>query len=193
MEKKTNRHQHAYLLTNYHVIRSAATATIRLDDGRQGFIFDVVMENEDMDLALVVVSNSKWSDSKAIIPLEIAVGPEPPVGQRVYAIGSPKGLEASLSEGIVSGRREVANGVWWLQTTAPISPGSSGGPLLDSTGQVVGVITAARREGQNLNFAIPASQIFTFLKGRCNSRPIWRGTGIKEEERDAYMGFVSGR
>ena len=145
-----------------------------------------------MDLAVVIVSfvdrsnKSNPFSGEAISTLGIAQGPEPPIGAKVYAIGSPKGLEASLSEGIISGRREVAEEMWHLQTTTPISPGSSGGPLLDSTGQVVGVTTAGLRGGQNLNFAIPASQVLAFLKGPCNSRPLWRGTGIEEEEKSAY-------
>ena len=191
-QKSDGKHHHAYLLTNYHVIRSAATAKVRLDDGQRGFISDVVMENEDVDLAVVVVSYRQSSDSKPVASLGIADGPEPPVGQKVYAIGSPKGLEASLSEGIISGKREIADGICCLQTTAPISPGSSGGPLLDSTGRVVGVTSSGLRGGQNLNFAIPASQVLAFLKGPCNSRPLWRGAGIEREEWDSYISAECG-
>jgi S1-C subfamily serine protease len=182
-------HDQAYLLTNYHVIRSAATAQVRLDDGRSGYVGDVVMEQENADLALVVVSCHVFprpsSKSKPIATLGIAEGPEPSVGQKVYAIRSPLGLEASLSEGIISGKRERDEGTPWLQFTAPVSPGSSGGPVLDSTGAVIGIAKAVHPDGQNLNVAIPASQIRAFLKGRCNSRPLWRGTGIHEEEEDA--------
>ena len=191
-QQSDGKHQHAYLVTNYHVIRSAATAKVRLDDGQRGFISDVVMENEDVDLAVVVVSYHQSSDSKPVASLGIADGPEPPVGQKVYAIGSPKGLEASLSEGIISGKREIADGICCLQTTAPISPGSSGGPLLDSTGRVVGVTSSGLRGGQNLNFAIPASQVLAFLKGPCNSRPLWRGVGIEREEWDSYISAECG-
>ena len=110
-------------------------------------------------------------------------GPELPIGAKVYAIGSPKGLEASLSEGIISGRREVAEGIWHLQTTTPISPGSSGGPLLDSTGQVVGVTTWTRRGGQNLNFAIPASQVLALLKVRpYNYRAVCAALGSRRRK-----------
>ncbi len=177
----------AYLLTNYHVIRSAADATVRLRDGRSGIIGDIVAEQEDIDLALVVVffgglADDKSRDGTPLSTLSIANGPELPVGQKVYAIGSPKGLEASLSGGIVSGKREIADGIWWLQTTAPVSPGSSGGPLLNSSGEVVGVVTAQQCNGQNLNFAVPASQIRAFLKKQYNLRPLWRGTGIRGEE-----------
>ncbi len=176
----------AYVITNYHVIRSAATAEVRLDDGGSGEITEVIMEREDLDLAVVFVAYHRTNDSKPIAPLRIAEGPSPPIGQKVYAIGSPKGLEASLSDGIISGRREVGEGSYWLQTTAPVSPGSSGGPLLDATGQVVGVVIAQRRGGQNLNFAVPASEVIKLLTGPINTRQLWRGSGINAEEDDAY-------
>jgi hypothetical protein len=76
------------------------------------------------------------------------------VGSRVYAVGAPKDLELTLSEGSVSGLREVAGGRF-IQTTAPISPGSSGGGLFDEHGALVGLTTFYVSEGQNLNFALP--------------------------------------
>jgi S1-C subfamily serine protease len=181
---------HVYVLTNYHVIKSAARAEVRLDDGRVAHVLEVVAEKEQSDLALVMARVLSSNISKPIGKLRITEEPELAIGARVYAIGTPKGLEASLSEGIVSGKREITAGISWLQTTAPISPGSSGGPLLDTSGKVVGVVTANRLGGQNLNFAIPAAQVRAFLKGRCNSREIWRGTGIKEEEDDAFLNLA---
>jgi tetratricopeptide (TPR) repeat protein len=162
---------------------AAATAEVRLDDGRSGWVDDVVMEDEDLDLALVccVIHSPKPPPF-----LSIAERPELPIGEKVYAIGNPQRLEGSLSEGIISGRRETTTGICRLQTTAPISPGSSGGPLLDSAGQVVGVVQATMRGGQNLNFVIPVSQVIAFLEGPCNTRELWRGRGIREEEEHAY-------
>lgn len=176
--------QDTYLLTNHHVIESAAEAVVLLEDGRQGIVCDVVMEREDLDLALLQCVI--WKSPKPVAILQIAKGSAPPIGEKVYTIGSPDGLEASLSEGIISGKREIIPGISWLQTTAPISTGSSGGPLLNSSGEVIGVVTASRRKGQNLNIAISASHIVEFLKGPCNSREIWRGTGIREEAENAY-------
>ena len=178
--------RHGYLLTNYHVIRAAASAKIRMEDSGvqlQGNSYDVVMEREDLDLALLSVSlwpptkpgsfdgfdSFDWAAASKIpwwlsgLPtLEIADGEDPVVGTKVYAIGSPQGLNATLSEGIVSGHRAGSEPIPRLQFTAPVSPGSSGGPLLDSAGRVVGVVTALRRGGQNLNFAVPASEIRGF-------------------------------
>jgi S1-C subfamily serine protease len=79
-------------------------------------------------------------------------------GQRVYAIGAPQGLELTISEGIVSSLRQVDEGTL-IQTTAPVSPGSSGGGLFTADGRLVGIVTFQYREGQNLNFALPADWI----------------------------------
>ena len=77
------------------------------------------------------------------------------VGQRVYAIGAPEGYELTFSEGLVSGLRE-AEGGRYIQTTAPMSEGSSGGGLFDSEGRLIGITALVYSAGQNLNFAAPA-------------------------------------
>lgn len=91
-------------------------------------------------------------------PVQIASSRELEVGDTVYAVGTPQGLEATLSNGIVSGFREH-EGVEYIQTTAPISEGSSGGGLFNSRGQLVGITTMFIKEGQALNFAVPAELI----------------------------------
>jgi hypothetical protein len=85
------------------------------------------------------------------------------VGDTVYAVGSPSGLEGTFSAGIVSGVRQMRE-TKLIQITAPISPGSSGGPVLDTNGDVAGVAVATYRGGQNLNFAVPVRAIRTLLK-----------------------------
>lgn len=91
------------------------------------------------------------------------------VGQRVYAVGAPEGLELTISEGLVSSIREI-DGAHYIQTSAPISSGSSGGGLFDVEGRLVGVTAFIIPEGQNLNFALPASWI-TQLAARSGSQP----------------------
>jgi hypothetical protein len=82
------------------------------------------------------------------------------VGEKVFAIGNPRALEVTLSEGLISGLRgEWADGSHVVQTTAPISPGSSGGGLFDAEGRLVGITTFQRRDSQNLNFALPSDWI----------------------------------
>ena len=92
------------------------------------------------------------------------------VGQRVYAVGAPEGLELTISEGLISSIREL-DGAHYIQTSAPISSGSSGGGLFDVEGRLIGLTAFIITEGQNLNFALPASWI-TELAARSGSRPL---------------------
>ncbi|MCK7468474.1 MAG: S1C family serine protease [Desulfosudis oleivorans] len=85
------------------------------------------------------------------------------VGEKVYVIGSPQGLENTISEGILSGIREVDRDAKILQMTAAISPGSSGGPVFNSRGEVIGIATFLIAETQNLNFAMPVNLIMAGL------------------------------
>ncbi|MBV2208115.1 MAG: S1C family serine protease [Thermomonas sp.] len=96
------------------------------------------------------------------------------VGDPVYAIGAPQGLELTLSNGLVSGIREY-KGTEYIQTTAPISQGSSGGGLFDAQGRLVGITTMYLKDGQNLNFAIPAELIASVPEvGKNNVQPAAR-------------------
>lgn len=93
------------------------------------------------------------------------------VGDAVYAVGNPQGLEGTFSQGIVSGIRKVGSDTL-LQITAPISPGSSGGPVLASTGGVMGVAVATFQGGQNLNFAIPSSYLKLLIEKERTLEPL---------------------
>ena len=93
------------------------------------------------------------------------------VGESVYAVGNPQGLEGTFSQGIVSSIREVGTDKL-LQITAPISPGSSGGPVLNGKAEVIGVSVATFRGGQNLNFAIPSSYLKTLLAKAGPAKPL---------------------
>jgi Flp pilus assembly protein TadD len=86
------------------------------------------------------------------------------VGSPVLAVGHPQGLEFTVSDGIVSAVREIENGLTLIQITAPISPGNSGGPILDRNGRVLGMATAFFTEGQNLNFAVSAENIDSAMR-----------------------------
>jgi S1-C subfamily serine protease len=182
----------SYLLTNHHVVKSAAAGEIKLSDGSKGRIESVVSQDEPADLALL---SAVVFSSNSLTPLPLA-DTTPRVGATVYAIGSPKGYANSLSSGIVSGFREIKPGITWLQTTAPISPGSSGGPLLNLSGEVVGVTTIIRRDAQNLNFAVPVSEIRRFLSAPYRQRKFRQGgtpgeeRNWTEEERENIARFV---
>ena len=116
-------------------------------------------ENKEADLVLIATD----IPTSAITPVEVT-GKLPEVGEKIYAIGHPMGLEKTVSEGIVSAIRKLPKLGDIIQITAPISPGSSGGPVFNSSGRVIGVARATFRTGQNLNFAVPGQKILE-LKG----------------------------
>ena len=136
----------AHLVTNHHVIAGATVITLRHGQDQ----FTAVVESEDALHDLAVLR----AETLGAPPVAFGGGDDVRVGQTVYAVGSPRGLEQSLSEGIVASLRAVNDGVM-IQTTAPISPGSSGGGLFDEHGRLIGVTTMQAVNSQNLNFAIP--------------------------------------
>jgi tetratricopeptide (TPR) repeat protein len=145
------------IATNYHVIEKAHAAQIVLSDKTLLPVAGVVAWDEEADLAIVQVAGQV-----SALPLELSKGDLPQVGAKVFAIGNPEGLTHTLSDGLVSAHR-IDDRFTLIQTTAPISHGSSGGPLLAADGTVVGVTTAFLQVGQNLNFAVPASHVAELL------------------------------
>ena len=152
-----------HVVTNYHVIDEAWSATVVTDDKKQHPVIGYAAVEPEHDLAVLRIN------AKGLPFLTLAPAVLPRVGTKVVSIGFPLGLPLSLSEGIVSGQPELAGftgkKIQFVQTTAPISPGSSGGPLLSGYGKVlvVGVTAASRRGGQNLNLAIPAARVREIL------------------------------
>jgi S1-C subfamily serine protease len=132
------------VVTNYHVLRGAYRATAKLADGTTAPITGVVGYDQNRDVAVVQLARP------ASTFLNLGDSNRIQVGQRVVAIGSPLGLQNTLSEGIVSARR---GGL--IQMSVPISPGSSGGPILNTEGEVIGIAVSIVVGGQNLNFAVP--------------------------------------
>jgi S1-C subfamily serine protease/tetratricopeptide (TPR) repeat protein len=174
--------QYGYVLTNYHVIRPAVDADVILFNGEAGTVETVIAEDETLDLALLAVN---ISSKQPLTGIPFALD-DPRILTTVYAIGSPHGLQGSASEGRLSARREFGDGHSWLQTTAPISPGSSGGPLLSADGRLVGVTTSGIPDAQNLNFAIPVSVVRSFLASTpFEPRAVAEGASIQWEEEGA--------
>lgn len=142
------------LITNRHVIEDAYSAEIKTFNGGSYRIQGIAADDEG-DLAMLQVS---IPSTIQISPLQITrVKPEE--GERIFVIGNPLGLEGTISDGLVSSVREIAGFGTMIQITAPISPGSSGSPVINLRGQVVGVATSQLSKGQNLNFAMPSSRI----------------------------------
>lgn len=146
------------LVTNFHVIQDASSITAEVDGRPLLTVKGVVAFDRGADLAIV----QAWGDSLPFLHLSDAL---PRVGERVFAIGNPEGLTNTLSEGLISGVRDD-NGRQEVQTSAAISHGSSGGPLLAADGTVVGVTSAFLAGGQNLNFAVPARRVNELLARR---------------------------
>ncbi len=143
-------------VTNYHVMKNAFSADALLTDGTECPVYGVLFYDSEKDYAVIQVKGSGFP------ALEVGTSSAVSGGDKVYAIGSPRGLQNTISDGIVSNpSREDYGGM--IQITTPISHGSSGGALIDSGGRVIGVTTGSLTSGQNLNFAVPIDPV---LAGR---------------------------
>ena len=150
------------IATNYHVIEGATEAYCYTNNSSTKYkIEGYLAVDKSGDLILLKVEGLNRT------ALKLASGSISP-GQKVYVIGSPKGLPATISDGIVSGLRDF-EGYKLIQITAPISPGSSGGPVLNANGELIGVSVGQFKDGQNLNFAIPKSNLELLLKSKTSS------------------------
>lgn len=154
------------VVTNFHVLKGACDLRVKTAEGDRFPVAGVVAMQERSDIALLRVSGKKlpaatMGDSSALR-----------AGARVVAIGNPLGLQNSLSEGLISGIRRIGSDDF-LQITAPISSGSSGGGLYDTKGRLVGITTFTLKESQNLNFAIPVASITPLLKQSAGAEVTW--------------------
>ena len=143
------------VITNRHVIEKSSRVEIHLLDGKKFTVRGVLAVDGEGDLAMLQVE----VPLALAIPLPIARS-VPQEGESIVVVGNPFGLEGSVSNGIVSAVREIAGYGKIIQITAPISPGSSGSPVINMYGQVIGVATLQAAEGQSLNFAVPSERIF---------------------------------
>ncbi|WP_336760020.1 stalk domain-containing protein [Paenibacillus sp. USHLN196] len=144
-------------LTNYHVIADSSSYMIQTSQDQYYEVQGVIAADENLDLALV-----KTSMRTNIPPLHIGLTTKITVGQSVVAIGNPEGFQNTISTGIISGIRNYGSDKL-IQTTASITNGSSGGPLLNMKGEVIGVNTMGIEKG-DLNFAIPINYASSWIK-----------------------------
>ena len=148
--------------TNCHVVGNGAAIRVYEARSRRAqtdtpYRAAIYAERRDDDLCLLIVAGLNGAAAKIRRAKTLAVG------EKVFAIGAPKGLEYSLSAGVVSQLRGGGNDAPIIQTDAAISPGSSGGGLFDGDGNLVGITTFKRRGAENINFAIPAEWILDAL------------------------------
>lgn len=152
------------VVTNRHVIERSNRVEILLSNGRKFAARGILAVDGEGDLALLEVS----VPPELSIPLPVTSS-APEEGESIVVIGNPFGLEGSVSNGIVSAVREIPGYGKIIQITAPISPGSSGSPVVNMRGEVVGVATLQAAEGQSLNFAVPSARIARLEPGELQS------------------------
>lgn len=146
------------IVTNYHLIQRAHKIVIKLKSGLAFVPRRVVNLDPEKDIAVIQIEADspvyfKMGNSNAVI-----------TGQRVLTIGSPQGLESTISDGLISSIRANEFGMKMFQVSVPLSNGSSGGPLIDLNGEVIGITTAAMSSGQNINFAVPMNYVQILLR-----------------------------
>lgn len=171
--------QEGHVLTNFHVIEGSNQVEVVLSDG-QRMKARLVGTAPGMDLAVLAVDPPE----KAIPALAFGDSDTLVIGQKVLAIGHPLALHNTLTTGVVSALKrtldslspELEDSV--IQTDAAVNPGNSGGPLLNSKGEVVGIVTAAMGQAQNLGFAIPSNFAQHAIPDLLNGAPLSAGAGV---------------
>ncbi len=169
-----------FIVTNNHVIENADEIKVRLADDRE-FEAKVIGRDSKTDLALIRIENAQ-----DLSPLKMGDSEKLEIGSWVLAVGSPFGLEQTVTAGIVSAKgRFIGAGPYddFIQTDASINPGNSGGPLLNMNGEVIGINTAIVAQGQGIGFAIPvglAQNIIAQLKDHGSVTRGWMGVGIQD-------------
>ena len=161
------------IVTNWHVIAGAGAATIILANGERYSRVLYLDGDSTRDVALLQIPG-------ADLPVLTVRNDAPPPGSRVVVIGSPVGLARTVTDGVVSAKR-IVQGVEMVQISAPISHGSSGGPVLDTRGRVFAIASAFLTEGQQLNFAVPVRYAMGLLALNPTPQPLatlsWRKSG----------------
>ncbi len=159
------------VITNVHVVEGQRDIqlTVYLDDAEGGSRkeqiedVEIVALNPFLDLALLRIPNA---DQYSLRPVKMASSDALERSQKVFAVGTPRGFERTVSEGIVSDPYRSFEGQCYIQTTTPINPGNSGGALFNEAGEVVGVTNMKILQSEGLNFAIPLDQVKFFIDRR---------------------------
>ncbi|MBN2130036.1 MAG: DegQ family serine endoprotease [Sedimentisphaerales bacterium] len=181
-----------YILTNDHVVAGADEVTVILSDDRR-FTAEVVGTDDKSDVAVLKV------DAEHLVPAQLGDSDSIKVGEWVLAIGSPFGLDQTVTAGIVSAKGRANVGIAdyedFIQTDAAINPGNSGGPLVNMEGQVIGINTAiASRSGGyvGIGFAIPSNMARTIMENIIDDGRVergWLGAMIQDLSEDLAESF----
>ena len=184
------------VVTNFHVLKDAYYAEVKAFDGKKYALDKVIGESEIADLIILSLHNPFMLKEYVKV-----VSNKPTMAEQVLVVGSPMGLEQTVSEGIISAVREIPmsnisesgdlieENIEVFQISAPISPGSSGSPVVNIKGEVIGVATFQYIKGQNLNFAIPSKYLLNLLgEGQGTNMTIVDWTTDKIEKMDTIGG-----
>ena len=152
-------------VTNYHVIDGVYSIRAAMESGLEFRISSVVAHDQERDVAIL-----RTEARTGVDPLPIGSTADLERGEKVIAIGSPLGLINTLSIGLYSGT--IKDEQVFLQFSAPISHGSSGGALFNNRGEVVGITAASFTEGQNLNLAIPIEEVIALWENRYSTKEL---------------------
>jgi len=173
------------------------SATIKTSSGKEYPVQGIVAKDTEADIVKLVVNlpdaNITFLNLSVNVPSE---------GEDIFVIGNPLGLESTVSTGIVSAVRDIPAFGKILQITAPISPGSSGSPVINSKGEVIGIATLIVTKGQNLNFAVPSDKIialketsqitiFKTLTADANDAQSFCDKGLKELWQENYSAALT--
>jgi len=172
-----------HIITNHHVIEGAYSATVKTSAGKEYPVQGIIAKDIEADIVKLLVN---IPDSN-IVPLKLSTA-IPSEGEDVIVIGNPLGFESTVSTGIVSAVRDIPAFGKILQITAPVSPGSSGSPVLNTKGEVIGVATLIATKGQNLNFAIPSDKIIALKE--ISQMPIFKM--LAADSNDAQLFYNKG-
>ncbi|TVQ80553.1 MAG: peptidase S1 [Phycisphaeraceae bacterium] len=159
-----------FAITNAHVIQGETRIRVTVfEEGEQEFrrlVIDdveIIAVNNHLDLALIRL---KHPDESPFVTVPVMADDDIEVGEEVFAIGNPLGLERSLSAGVVSTTNRNFEGLTFIQTTAEVNPGNSGGPLFNARGEVIGVINMGALFADGIGFGIPARYLRDFVNNR---------------------------
>lgn len=151
--------KNGFIVTNYHILAGAHRIEIILTNGEKSWNASIVKSDDKKDIAIIKTD---------LLPSQVLFidnSESMPIGEEIITIGNPLGYELSVSTGIISAFRNDNEGKF-IQITAPVSPGNSGGPLISKNGAVIGIVTSRvdNISAQNLNFAIPISYLIDLVK-----------------------------
>jgi Flp pilus assembly protein TadD len=171
------------VVTNYHVVSNASSLTVK-GAGKSFDVRGLMHLDKENDLVILKI------DANKLPSVRLGDAEKAGVGEKVYVISSPRGLENTISEGILSGIRAITEKRKILQITALISPGSSGGPVFNGKGEVIGIATFLLKDSQGLNFAMPVNHV----KDKISNQKVisLKESGLEDYRNSAERWFALG-